>query len=65
LDAADVSALPGIINCARVAAATKENLAKIGWDGSAPPSLNYAKALGLYFVSPQRRTPPGSPSASP
>jgi hypothetical protein len=61
LEAADVSTIPAVINCARVAASPKADLAKLGWDGAAPPALNYAPALGLYIVMPQRRSPAGGP----
>ncbi len=55
LDAADIGAVPAIINCGRVAAAQKADLTKLGWDGARPPALNYSAALGLYLLMPERR----------
>ncbi len=63
LDAADIGAVPAIINCGRVAAAAKTDLTKLGWDGAAPPSLNYSPSLGLYLLMPTRRRPPNAPGA--
>lgn len=66
LDAGDVAGVPAVVNCARVAAATKDDLAKSGWDGAPPPTLNYAPALGLYIVQAVRAPrPAASPSPSP
>jgi hypothetical protein len=59
LEPADISAVPAIINCGRVASASKDDLTKLGWDGAAPPTLSYTPKLGLYFVTPQRRGFPG------
>lgn len=59
LEPSDIGAVPAIINCARVAAASKDDLTKLGWDGAAPPNLSYTPALGLYFLMPQRRGPGG------
>ncbi len=64
LDAADVSTVPAVISCGHVAAAAKEDLTKLGLDGAAPPSLNYAPKVGLYVMMRQR--PPGAgPSPAP
>jgi hypothetical protein len=57
LEPSDISAVPAIINCARVAAASKDDLGKLGWNGAPPPNLSYAPSLGLYFMMPQRRGP--------
>ena len=57
LEAADVGTVPAIITCGRVAAASKDDLSKLGWDGAPPPALNYSPALGLYMLMPQRRAP--------
>ena len=65
LEAADVGTIPAIINCGRVAAAQKADLTKLGWDGAAPPQLNYAPPLGLYLVMPEFRRRPGAPSPQP
>lgn len=64
LDAADVSTVPAVISCGRVAAAAKDDLTKLGLDGSPPPTLNYAPNVGLYIMMRQR--PPGAgPSPAP
>lgn len=65
LDAADIGTIPAIIDCGRVAAAQKADLAKLGWDGTGPPQLNYTPSLGLYLVMPERRRPPGAGAPSP
>jgi hypothetical protein len=74
LEAADIGAIPAILNCGHVAAAQKSDLAKLGWDGVNPPNLNYAPSLGIYIVRPQfgpggqgRRGGPegGAPSPAP
>jgi hypothetical protein len=58
LDPGDVSVIPAIIQCGRVAAATSDQLANRGFDGKTIPALNYAPALGLYIVRPQPRATP-------
>jgi hypothetical protein len=60
LDPGDVTVIPAVIQCGRVAAATADQLTERGFDGKTIPALNYAPALGLYIVRPQPR-----PSASP
>ncbi len=68
LDPSDIGAVPAIINCGHVAAASKTDLAKLGWDGSSPPTLNYAPALGLYLMTGNRgfgAGPRPSPSPTP
>jgi hypothetical protein len=62
LDPGDVTVIPAVIQCGRVAAGTADQLAKRGFDGKTIPALNYAPALGLYIVRPQPRP---SPSPSP
>ena len=59
LEASDIGAVGAIINCGRVAAASKDDLTKLGFDGVTPPSLNYAQKLGLYIMMPQGRGFPG------
>nr|MDQ2664370.1 hypothetical protein [Candidatus Eremiobacteraeota bacterium] len=54
IDPDDINAIPALIACGRVASATKEELAAVGWDGAPIPSVNYTPALGLYIVG---RTP--------
>ncbi|HLI97170.1 MAG TPA: TonB-dependent receptor [Candidatus Baltobacteraceae bacterium] len=65
LDATDISTIPALLNCARVAAAPMADLAKLGWNGSPPPALNYTPSLGLYLVMPERRVRTGSNSSTP
>jgi hypothetical protein len=50
LEPVDVGTIPAILNCGHVAAASRDDLTKLGWDAERPPSLNYAPALGLYTV---------------
>jgi hypothetical protein len=56
LEPADIGTIPAILNCGRVAAASQDALAKLGYSGERPPALNYAPALGLYIM-----TGPGGP----
>jgi hypothetical protein len=58
LDPGDVTVIPAIIQCGRVAAATADALTQRGYDGKTIPALNYAPALGLYIVRPQPRERP-------
>ncbi|HMF27967.1 MAG TPA: hypothetical protein VKE42_04300, partial [Candidatus Cybelea sp.] len=58
LDPGDVTVIPAVIACGRVAAATADQLAQRGFDGKTIPALNYAPALGLYIVRPQPRPSP-------
>ncbi|HEY1868813.1 MAG TPA: TonB-dependent receptor, partial [Candidatus Cybelea sp.] len=58
LDPGDVTVIPAVIQCGRVAAATADQLAQRGFDGKTIPALNYAPALGLYIVRPQPRPSP-------
>jgi hypothetical protein len=60
----DPSIVIALINCARVASATPQDLVAKGWDGMLVPQLNYAKPLGLYLVRPQPPAPP-NPRPSP
>lgn len=55
----DPAVLGAILMCGHVAAAAPDELTTRGYDGARPPSLNYAKDLGLYIVRQQR--PPGAP----
>ncbi len=47
----DITWVPALINCGRVASAARDDLTKLGWDGANPPSLSYSPALGLYIVT--------------
>ncbi|MBV9333637.1 MAG: TonB-dependent receptor [Candidatus Eremiobacteraeota bacterium] len=58
LDPGDVTLVPALIQCGRVAAATADQLTQRGFDGKTIPALNYAPALGLYIVRPQPRPSP-------
>ncbi|HKU81522.1 MAG TPA: hypothetical protein VJP76_05055, partial [Candidatus Tumulicola sp.] len=68
LDPADPSVISALLQCGRVAATTADELKQRGYDGKPVPELNYAPALGLYFVR-QNNGGPGrtrlSPSPSP
>ncbi len=56
----DPSTLGAVLSCGRVAAAAAADLQQRGFDGAAPPSLNYTPSLGLYIL---RRMPPaGAPA---
>jgi hypothetical protein len=55
LDPGDPALTPAILMCGRVAAATSDELAQRGFDGAPVPALNYAPALGLYLVRPNRQ----------
>ncbi|MBV8727905.1 MAG: hypothetical protein JO233_08965, partial [Candidatus Eremiobacteraeota bacterium] len=61
LDNDDLSALPSLLNCGRVAAATSDQIKAAGFDGARPPTINYAPKLGLYIV---RNAPPGANNAT-
>ena len=66
IDATDIGTVPAVISCGHVAAAAKDDLTKLGLDGSPPPTLNYSPRLGLYIMMRQR--PPdaaASPSSAP
>jgi hypothetical protein len=69
LEPSDISTIPAILNCGHVAAASRDDLTKLGWDAARPPSLNYSPALGLYtvmFVMRQREgTAPSPPPQKP
>ncbi len=68
LEPADVSTVPAILNCAHVAAASRDDLTKLGWDAERPPTLNYASPLGLYIImfgGPGGQRPGTSPSPAP
>jgi len=47
----DITWVPALIDCGRVASASRDDLAKLGWDGANPPALSYSPALGLYLVT--------------
>jgi hypothetical protein len=59
LNAGDVTVIPAVIQCGRIAAPTPDDLSKRGFDGKPIPALNYAPSLGLYLLRP---TPRPSPS---
>lgn len=65
LDPLDPSVIGALLQCGRVAATTGEELKARGYDGKAVPELNYAPALGLYFVRPNNRGPGAEASPSP
>ncbi len=44
--ASDIGTIPALLNCARVSAAPKADLTKLGWNGAPPPTLNYTPSLG-------------------
>ena len=60
LDNNDLSALPSLLNCGRVAVATPDQIKAAGFDGGRLPALNYAARLGLYII---RNAPGGGPNA--
>ncbi|HEV2262715.1 MAG TPA: TonB-dependent receptor [Candidatus Rubrimentiphilum sp.] len=47
----DVRWIPAIIGCGRVASASRDDLTKLGWDGSVPSALSYTPSLGLYLAT--------------
>ncbi len=55
------AAIPALLNCARVASGTPDEIKATGFGAGQMPSLNYAPALGLYI---QRRQQPPSASGS-
>jgi hypothetical protein len=57
LEPGDPSVIGALLQCGRVATATTDELTKRGFDGKPVPEMNYAAALGLYFMRPAR--PPG------
>ncbi len=63
----DITWVPALINCGRVASAARDDLTKLGWDGAIPPSLSYSPALGLYLVTGgfQRPAGPNGPNSTP
>jgi hypothetical protein len=63
----DITWVPALINCGRVASAARDDLTKLGWDGAIPPSLSYSPALGLYLVTGgfQRQGGPNAPNSTP
>ncbi|MDQ6933548.1 MAG: hypothetical protein M3160_10305, partial [Candidatus Eremiobacteraeota bacterium] len=46
----DIAALPMVLNCGHVAAASIDEIKAAGFDGVRPPALNYAPKLGLYII---------------
>jgi hypothetical protein len=61
LQPGDVTVIPALLACGRVAATTADELAQHGFDGKVVPELNYAPSLGLYLIRPAPRPRP-SPS---
>jgi hypothetical protein len=59
----DISRLPAILYCARVAAGTTDDVKAQHLDGARPPSVNYSPALGIYLMRPnvQASPPPSGP----
>ena len=48
------AAIPALLNCARVASGTADEIAKTGYGAQALPALNYTPALGLYVERGQQ-----------
>jgi TonB-dependent Receptor Plug Domain/Carboxypeptidase regulatory-like domain len=65
LQPGDPTTIPALLQCGRIAVATPDQLSQRGFAGEAAPELNYAKALGLYFLRPARPAPRASSSPSP
>jgi Carboxypeptidase regulatory-like domain/TonB-dependent Receptor Plug Domain len=59
LDPSDPSVFAALLQCGRIAATTADELKQRGFDGRPAPELNYAGALGLYFVRPNSGFGPG------
>ena len=55
LEPDDTTALPTLLNCAHVSAATRDELTPLGFDAVAAPGLNYAEQLGLYLLRPAQQ----------
>lgn len=64
LQPVDMTAVGALVQCARVAASTSDELQQRGFDGVMIPGLNYAQPLGLYIIRPQRPQASPSPGAS-
>jgi len=58
LDPGDVTVIPAMMMCGRIAATTTQELSQRGFDGKTIPSLNYAPSLGLYLIRPAPRPSP-------
>jgi hypothetical protein len=58
----DVTIIPSLLMCGRVATATSDELTQRGFDAKPIPALNYARPLGLYLL---RRLPPGANATPP
>ena len=54
-------AIPALLNCARVASGSADEIKATGYGAAHLPSLNYAPALGLYVQrgQPGGARPPG------
>ncbi|MBV8460284.1 MAG: TonB-dependent receptor [Candidatus Eremiobacteraeota bacterium] len=52
-------AVPALLNCARVATGSADDIKATGYGAAALPSLNFAPALGLYIQRNQQARPPG------
>jgi hypothetical protein len=67
----DISRLPAILYCARVAAGSTDELKAQHLDGARPPSINYSPTLGIYLMranaaaSPRPNGPPTSGGSPP
>jgi hypothetical protein len=62
----DVTTIPALLQCGKVAAATPDELAQRGFGGEPVPALNYAPSLGLYIIRPNSPAGPVvAPSPSP
>ncbi|HZY97268.1 MAG TPA: TonB-dependent receptor [Candidatus Cybelea sp.] len=65
LQAGDITELPAIVTCSRVAATTDDELGQRGFAGQRVPALNYAASLGLYLIRPNNSGFGGGASPSP
>ena len=53
-------AIPALLNCARVAAGSPDEIKAAGYGAAELPALNYAPALGLYMQRRQQLPQPGT-----
>lgn len=66
----DITAIPALLNCGHVAAASADEIKAAGFDGVRPPAVNYAPRLGLYIIrgnnqGQQLRTPDSAGQGAP
>ncbi len=65
LDPTDPSVVAALLQCARVAATTPDELKQRGFDGKVVPELNYAPQLGLYLIRPNNGFGQGARGSGP